>query len=70
MFLVLTAFQFGLSFNEHLKHEGRKRAQSIAASARAAAIDEPLKAARAERESQAAVVAALLAELASLEVQG
>lgn len=65
--LLVTAFQFGLSFNEHLKHEGGKRAQGIEANSEVNAIDEQWQTAKDELKALVEDLDALGADIAGLE---
>lgn len=67
VFLIVTAFQFGLSFNEHLKHEGGKHAQGIEAISQATAIDQQWTAAKADLANLIATEDALASDVAGLE---
>lgn len=65
--VILTSLQFGLAFNENLKHEGSKRAAGIVAGAKTTAVDETLLAAQADLETIQQKVITATAEIGGLE---
>lgn len=65
--LVVTALEYGVSFGEHLKHEGGQRARELGARSEVTAIEEEWATAKTGLESQLAGVDSLAAEIAGLE---